>query len=327
MPPTSTTCSAPGKLFLFGEYAVLAGGRAIVTAVDRRVVATCHATPTLYRAHGADVALTLPRHVLEAVGARVGVEHLETDVRAFFDGPNKLGLGSSAASTVALCAAVLAHERAGAHEHDNPLDRDAVLDAALRAHRKLQGGRGSGGDVACATWGGTIVYSMTEPWRALSTPRVELRAVWTGEPASSTALVGRVEEARAQHPGDIDRALRDIADVADRAVDAMSAAQGDSGGRLVELFALGDEAMERLGAAASAPIITERHRALRTLAHRHGAVAKPSGAGGGDFSLVVGTNVDWPALERELPAPCRIIPMQFGAEGVRAEPSSAARTV
>ena len=31
--------SAPGKLFLAGEYAVLAEGTAVVTAVDRRAVA------------------------------------------------------------------------------------------------------------------------------------------------------------------------------------------------------------------------------------------------------------------------------------------------
>ncbi|MBA2665035.1 MAG: hypothetical protein H0U74_22300 [Bradymonadaceae bacterium] len=308
MAPRPTTCSAPGKLFLFGEYAVLSGGQAIVTAVDRRVFATRHMAASVYRAHGTE-GLALPRLVLEAVESTARVEHLETDVRALFDGPNKLGLGSSAASTVALCAAVLAYEAEG------KLDRDAVFRASFAAHCRLQRGRGSGGDVACSTYGGTLAYSMSEPWRPLQTPQaLELRAIWTGESASSTALVDCVEQARKARPAEIERALSAIADVADQASDAIEDAAWSE---LIALFALGDDAMERLGIASEAPIITARHRALRTLAGRYGAVVKPSGAGGGDFSLAVGEQVDWEGFAQELPNGCQLMDLALGAHGVR----------
>lgn len=311
------TCSAPGKLFLFGEYAVLRGGLAIVTAVNRRVFATRHVEATTYRAHGTE-GLALPRFVLETTGSTASVEHLETDVRPFFDGPNKLGLGSSAASSVALCAAVLAYDAEGA------LDRDAVFRAAFDAHRLLQNGRGSGGDVACATYGGTLVYSMNAPWRPLNTPPIAppivIRAVWTGESASSTRLVGRVEEALASHPRETEQALANIAGIAERATALIDAGAWTD---LVELFSLGDEAMERLGEVSGAPIITDRHRALRELATSYGLFVKPSGAGGGDFSLVVGEastdTVDWEDFARHLPAPCKLVDLEFGVEGVRVE--------
>ncbi|MFU8804165.1 MAG: mevalonate kinase [Bradymonadaceae bacterium] len=304
-----TITSAPGKLFLFGEYAVLSGGRAIVTAVDRRVFATRHLNRTHYRAHGTK-GLELPRFVLEATGSTATIEHLETDVRALFEGSTKLGLGSSAASAVALCAAVLVHDEGGR------FDRDDVFRAASMAHRLLQQGLGSGGDVACATYGGTLAYSMSDPRLPLSTPPIAVRPIWTGESASSTVLVRGVEEARAIRSEEVDRALTQIADVAENAVRVMEVGAWSE---LPELVALGDEAMERLGLVSQATIITDRHRTLRKVALRHGAVVKPSGAGGGDFSLAVGTDVDWQAFRAQLPVGCRMMELELGAEGVRVE--------
>ena len=116
--------SAPGKLVLSGEYAVLAGAPAIVMAVNRRV--TCRLTEGrgagwrfVSSGHVADVALdkasvfaappaTLPGVVRHLIDETVAPESFEVriDSSACYLAGKKLGVGSSAAVVVALAAAL-----------------------------------------------------------------------------------------------------------------------------------------------------------------------------------------------------------------------------
>jgi phosphomevalonate kinase len=113
-----------------------------------------------------------------------------------------------------------------------------------------------------------------------------MRAVWLGEPASSTQLIGAIEHALSTSTRDlILEALRDLDASARRAAAAIHA--GDAAAIMTEVTC-SDDALDRLGAASNAPIITPQHRALRAWAAAHGATTKPSGAGGGDFSVVIG---------------------------------------
>jgi phosphomevalonate kinase len=100
------TVSAPGKLMLLGEYAVVDGGLAVVAAVNRRAVGVTLTEPD-----------PRPSPVVQAVltrAARAGAvlpPGVRIDTSAFHDAQGaKLGLGSSAA--VAVITAALAH-RAG----------------------------------------------------------------------------------------------------------------------------------------------------------------------------------------------------------------------
>src|SRR6185295_6697990 len=96
--------TAPGKLILTGEYAVLDGAPAVVVAVDRRAVARRHATP-----RGSSPFLVA---VAEEIAARRGANdpaaraalEVSVDSTAFYNRAQKLGLGSSAAVTVAATA-------------------------------------------------------------------------------------------------------------------------------------------------------------------------------------------------------------------------------
>src|SRR5439155_1447511 len=131
------TASAPGKLFVTGEYAVLAGAPALLAAVDRRarvhvalepgagpLEAESLAGETRRVIHdpereplgGGDAgavlaALRIARAAapsLAAMRAQVVV-----DTRAFLADGEKLGLGRSAATVTAAVAAFLAGRRAG----------------------------------------------------------------------------------------------------------------------------------------------------------------------------------------------------------------------
>src|SRR5207244_938155 len=72
----------------------------------------------------------------------------------------KIGLGTSAATTVAVVAAVLAAHGVAI---DRPTFRRQVFRLALVAHTRAQGGRGSGIDVAAAAHGGLIEYGRCAP--------------------------------------------------------------------------------------------------------------------------------------------------------------------
>lgn len=150
--------TAPGKLILTGEYAVLDGAPALVIAVDRRVVARREGIPP-----GSPFLLAVARELAQRYGAAspgaLAALEIAVDSSAFYDAADrtqKLGLGSSAAVTVAATALALAAQHGA-------IDRDEVLAIALAAHANAQGAkgaRGSGADIAAAVYGGAIVFTM-----------------------------------------------------------------------------------------------------------------------------------------------------------------------
>jgi len=303
-----------GKLFLLGEYAVLHGGIALVTAVDRGVSAHLRPDRDGYQTIGADLDQRLPIRVLDH-GQRAEILHrLSVDVSEFFLGDLKLGLGSSAASAVAIL-------RAARPE----LSAQQIFELADLAHRAHQGGRGSGADVAAAAYGGTMAYRLGAQWAEppwIGTPPgrtevtrltlpTELRfeAVWMGESASSTALAGKVSEAKLR--GDVRATLSSISATASFGINACNDNDAKS---FMDAMSSGDALMQRLGDQTGVPIVTPGHQALRAFAAEFGMVAKPSGAGGGDFSIVVGPkNSRWLRFTTDLvELGLRHIPLEFG---------------
>ena len=281
--------SAPGKVLLVGEYAVLAGGDAVVMAIDRRaraaVSATAAAAPSPFlaaaqRVLGAELG---PDSAEALAAARVAV-----DSTALCDESGaKLGVGSSAAVTVAALAAALA---AGAP--DRPLDRALLHRLAHRAHGDAQaaaGARGSGADVAASVWGGVLHIEPADrpgdPLRAAPLalpPDLELVLVWTGEPADTRALVSQVEALAARDPAAHAEAIGRIARAA--ATFLRACREGRAGLALLALGAAG-QATGDLGRAAGAELETRVHRELGRAAAAAGGALKPTGAGGGDLAL------------------------------------------
>jgi phosphomevalonate kinase len=314
--------SAPGKLVLLGEYAVLRGAPAVVMAVDRRArvelvpsggelwsatapplaedslhfaVASDGSVRWLPGPPGAPRRLELLEHLLGAMAAaglldptRLPPAAVTIDTRALFEsgaGGLKLGLGSSAAATVALASALA--EWAG--RADLLTDPRRWLSSLIALHRALQGGSGSGVDLAASLLGGVVSYRLgagggIEAADPLPMPEgLEFAVVWTGEPADTGSMLRRLDERIAAGDAAVEAALERLAE--------LSVAGSDSFrlGRVASLLATVNEfcnAMEALGRAAGLPIVSAEHDALRRIARRHGAAFKPSGAGGGDLALI-----------------------------------------
>lgn len=328
--------SAPGKLFLLGEYAVLGGAPALLAAVDRRAEVTIDdsasgswqvSAPNLgieslalggdgTLPTGLDAAQRSSLRVFNAVREAVLARSAGTpsplaitiDSAAFSRGGHKLGLGSSAAVAGALTAAL-----AGAAGLD--LDREALFRLADEAHRSAQGGVGSGGDVAASVYGGLIRYSRGAVPVPLRWPEeLSILAVVTGEGSLTTRLVGRVADYAAEDPAGHRADIARLADLAERAEDAL--ADPDAFLRLAaDYFA----AITLLDAHARAGIVTGRHHELHALAKREGGVFKTSGAGGGDVGLAFSHSGE--ATERLAAAladaGATVVPLGFFADGIQ----------
>ena len=333
---TTVRVSAPGKLFLLGEYAVLEGAPALLTAVDRRATVTATASASwrlTARELGIEAlplgqagalpsdldaatrsSLTLFDAVRTSVAAVVTTPRgrpldLVIDTAALHRDGHKLGLGSSAAVATALTAALTSAGGLG-------LDRDALFAIASAAHHAAQDGSGSGGDIAAAVHGGLLLYTPGEsPVSATWPSELALFAVMTGTGSSTVDLVARVAGYREREPLAYGRDLDALCALAAEAEEAL--ADTDA------FLALADEyfhALEALGAHADAGIVTERHQELRPLAAASGAVFKPTGAGGGDLGLVFAKLGATDALQSAFArAGAAVIPVPYSPDGVRIE--------
>jgi phosphomevalonate kinase len=320
MSAAERTLSAPGKLFLAGEYAVLwpgatgerglgrilaVGPRAhahVRPRTDRRVELvlaggklTGDATPLgvrWQRPPGPDF-----HFVARAIDLALRVAGRETEgfSVAFEASPrvdgHKLGLGSSARAAV--LAAEAARTGLGA-------DFDA-LKLALVAHADAQGGKGSGGDVAASFAGGVVRYRRYEVGPLIAAanqetlraalpeaPAVELLRV--PEPKLPLAFVFSGESASTtslvqavERTWTAEQRARFVVD-SDALGDALerSLARGD--------FAGAKEAAAGLQARLSSlgPTRSEALERILRLAETFGCAGKQSGAGGGDGCILFG---------------------------------------
>jgi len=292
---------APGKLFLLGEYAVLDGCPAVVAAVDRyvdvvvhpresamlRIEAAGYGDPAewpldeLPDASGYAFVLAAYRAVLARAPefAGRGVELAITSQLAGGEGA-KVGLGSSAAVTVATVASLL--RVAGRFP-----SREEIFEVAHGAHRAAQGGEGSGADVAASVYGGLVEFvpraGDVPAVRALPIPSdLELLAAWTGE---ASATVGLVRRYRSLANGHSEARGRFVAASA-AAVREFVAALERGGSSLQSLDANG-AALEELGAVLGGGVVTPALARLVAVARAHGINAKSSGAGGGDCGVAL----------------------------------------
>ena len=260
---------APGKAFLCGEYAVLGGAPAVVAAVGRYASAQAVSHG---RSRESAFVREATRRAAEQLKARVP-PFVAVDTEGFrSQGGEKLGLGSSAAATVA--AAGLQFCAAG-RDLSTPETRRELHSVAERAHAAAQAGEGSGADVSASVYGGLIRYVMGQPPRPLSLPpNLQLVFVWTGRAASTELLVGRVRKAGLP--------LGMLPQLATTFADAIAAGESRAA---IETARLYNAAMQKLGEDCGVPIVTQEHALLAELARRHGGAAKPSGAGGGDIGV------------------------------------------
>lgn len=293
---------APGKLVLSGAYSVLSGAPALVTAVDRYVLADSSRAPTF----------STPE-VQAALGCAAAPWFDADDLR---EAGKKLGLGSSAAILVASLASLELDQ--------DPALGDAELCArvyqrALVAHRVAQGG-GSGVDVAASAHGGVLSARRTEAGLSLSQVSLPVELyfeVWACSVSASTAVfLARIAEFAARDASAHRARIAAQAEAAEFALDAVLRADAQD---FVSAIAEQVTALGALGDAAGVGIVTAELAELALLARADDAAFLPAGAGGGDVAYYVGVRpppTEFSVRSRELGL--SRVPLNFSARGVHA---------
>lgn len=328
---------APGKLYIAGEYAVVEPGhRAVLVAVDRFI--TVRITPCspadgyagtissrLYAngsrpwrrrpqdgqaeaVGGEDDYIISAIRFVEALVAEVGgqLRSFDLDISSELDEADgrKLGLGSSAAVTVATVRAVATFYGLAASDL-------TVYKLAMLASDTVQP-IGSGGDIAASAMTGWVAYTSPDrSWlrrarqrvgaggvsdlveagwpglsvRRLPPPSLRLQAGWTGAPASTPALVADVQ-AGSHGADDYAVFLRDSQDCLARLITAI---EDDDTAQIMRQIARNRALLAGLSRIGGRTIETAELARLVEIALEHGAAAKSSGAGGGDCGIALCT--------------------------------------
>ncbi|MEL6181850.1 MAG: hypothetical protein AAFS10_23015 [Myxococcota bacterium] len=333
------TLFAPGKLFVFGEWSVLEGAPAMLVEAPAgqrgvlRLQAPSADAPVLhYRAPAlfdaplmwrwdgerwcADGAnpheeLGLLTATLDEANRVLGPPQHSLDLEVTPEGlfathkgsqPKKLGFGSSG-SICALLARALA---CASQTADEGLDLERVFRVAFKGHRRAQGGRGSGADVAVSVYGGLVAYrldpppglkgqgGMVEPEASVAAlarrDDVQLTAVWTGQEADTRVLMSAVQRFEQRNPSAYGIAIRAVGDAASAGCAAWRSGRVSD---VLEAVRVASDSLEALGKAAGVELMVPEHRAIATVVHDavgDAAATKLSGAGGGDMALVVSSD-------------------------------------
>lgn len=293
---TRVTASAPGSIMITGEHAVVHGHTAIVAAIDQRATVTTRrvASGTLAITSQIASAQTLPMDTLAAQGpyrfviaaviaAAPQAPGLEIEVTSRID--PTLGLGSSAAVTVAVLASLLGH--AG----------DSLHATALRIIRDIQG-RGSGADLAASLRGGVLAYDGSDPPQFAPLPAPpQLSLFNVGYKTPTSEVLARLARAYDTDPARYDALYQKMGTLSAASIEAVAGSGWEHAAPDLNRY---QEAMEDLGVSDSALGAAVAVARGSTGVH----AAKISGSGLGDCVLAMGA------------VPNGFVPVTVAREGV-----------
>jgi mevalonate kinase len=327
---STVTASAPGKLMLFGEHAVIYEQPCIVTAADLRMRVSVKIldteqvvihVPSLSEPFVTSARLltvnSSPRAVkFVAVAVKRFWEHIgETfgvDIVTQSDFSQSYGLGSSSAVTVATIKAL-----SQATNHD--IDLEHIFKLSYETVLEVQEGIGSGFDVAAATYGGTLYFvAGGKIIRPIVIDELPLVIGYSGTKASTTEYVRKVADLRQRFPKLVDFIMDNIEFVVNDAKQALEQANYEKIGQLMNL---------NQGYLHALGVSTYHLDFLIHAARLNGAYgAKLSGAGGGDCMIALVSNKNRSKVEHAIQQSgvpnAKVISVRTGAEGARIEYSA-----
>ncbi|MAD91183.1 MAG: hypothetical protein CMQ54_00395 [Gammaproteobacteria bacterium] len=289
--------SSPGKVILSGEYAVLDKAPAICMAVNCRaevIIEKCNNGISRVESSGyhskkgefeflekgilwrdGQESFAVIDAVWQVIDNYVPInQKINLNTIAFVDEycNKKLGLGSSAAIIVALIAAV---------KKCDDLKKIKIL--AHQAHKKLQGGLGSGVDIATSLYGGLLEFQIENfTTKSLSWPDgLCYRLIWTGSSASTKDKLRRFFGGRDKS------SRRELID----ASKIMAAHwQNSDAEKILAGYVDYCKSLYDFSCDYNLGIFQMGHEELFQEAKKKNLIYKPCGAGGGDIGILLGLN-------------------------------------
>ena len=306
------TISAPGKLMLFGEHAVVYGKPCIVTSVNQRLsVKTSKFNEPILNLNAPDVEINNYSKPLSDLGngeIPKGAKFVEFAVLNFLE-KNKsvipairqlaegiqletvaqfkstFGFGSSSASAVCTIKAL-------AELFEIKLTEKEIFDLAYKTVLDVQG-LGSGFDLAAAIYGGTLYFitggTTIQP---LTINHLPLIVGYTGVKADTATIVREVKARFEKYTELLKNIYDGIAMIVEEAKIALEKNDLEKVGQLMNL---NQGYLETLG------VSSEKLSAMIYAARNAGAYgAKLSGAGGGDCMIALAPSSKRKAVKKAI---------------------------
>ena len=258
--------SAPGKIILFGEHAVVYGRHAVVTAINLRCYAEAKKSNS-FKIHSpiATTGIDYEKHpyVSYAIKRFMEIKPIDgAEIKIESEVPIASGLGSSAAVSVAVLKALDA-------EFDAGLSNEEIFELARKVELDVQG-IGSGTDPFVSTYGGAWLIPER---KRIKLEKLKIIVVDSGERSVTAEMVAKVAELR-----------KKLTDVVERVFDVMDAVSLKAlNGDIPKLFKINQCMLKALG--VSTRKIDEIVQKLEEM----GIAAKLTGAGGGGSIIGVGS--------------------------------------
>ena len=302
----SIKVSAPGKLLLLGDHAVVYGYPCLVTAVDKRL----YVEAEIIDAKEDEIItpqVKESRFVLESIAYFKEKFTIDKSVRIKTKGDfsHQVGLGSSSAVTVATFKAL-------AVLFGKTLTQKELFEISYKVNIAIQG-VGSGFDIAAATYGGTLEYvfkgEVIAPLRIDSLPLV---VGYSGVKADTPFYIRKVAEAFKMRKEEMNTIFHQVRELVASAKIGLTSKRYDIVG---DAMNKNHTLLQQLG--VSIPKLD----AMVQSAQRAGSWgAKLSGAGGGDCMIALVSPEKRVAVEKAiLFAGGEIIEVANNAQGVRVE--------
>lgn len=343
----------PGKLIILGEYAVLEGGYCLVTATNRYANAIFRNSQDGYFAIQAP-AIKIPmlkffidesgrvkfigkpiREVIEKTsffsaifefsarklldrGIKIPPLEIFLDTFDFFYTQNliKLGLGSSAALTVALVSGLLSANVINAEQ----ITPEFLMQLAMDSHNNAQGVKGSGADIVTSIYGGTLKYQIKDKeinFKQIKFPdNLYYSCVWSGVPSSTKGFIEKFNKYKKDNPSDFKYAIDEMINISNEGIECFES------GKIREFLTYYDcyfKELLNMNKMMNIPVISDTHNQIYKIAIQSGAYYKSSGAGGGDLGILFS---DDPAVIMKANTELKengfdVLDLKFSTEGVK----------
>ena len=316
--------SAPGKLLLFGEHAVVYGKPSVVTAVDKRVYVTIEKT------HDEFIWIEAPevkvngykKHITKAQNgkSKKSISFVEEAVKIFFkkfsvhsglkietksEFSSQFGFGSSSAVTAAAIFGL-------SNLFNVTLSKKELFDLSYEVILKVQK-TGSGFDLAAAIYGGTLLFEtggrVIKPLTVSNLPFV---VGYTGVKADTVTLINEVKRFKQNYPQLVTVLFDQIGEISKRGKESLEKKDWQKAG---EFMNINQGLLDTLG------VSSKELSSLIYAARDAGAYgAKLSGAGGGDCMVALSPENKRKDIERSISkAGGTVMNVTPNAKGVRTE--------